>query len=97
MTVNLRAFAGAIAYVAGVLFTHAPLSSALLIAQAVVFGLAVPFQVWAINGLVNAVVEGSGAAAEPWSAILPWFGLLAVAFAMRSFESTAGRYVAVLV
>ena len=97
MTVNLRAFAGAIAYVAGVLFTHAPLSSALLIAQAVVFGLAVPFQVWAINGLVNAVAEGLGAAADPWAAVLPWLGLLAVAFAMRGLESAARGYVAVLV
>ena len=97
MTINLRAGAGAIAYVAGVLYTHAPLSSGLLIAQAVFFGLAMPFEVWAINGLVNAVVEGSGAAVEPWAAILPWLGLLAVAFAMRSLESAAGRYVAVLV
>ena len=45
MTINLRAGAGAIAYVAGVLFTHAPVSSGLLIAQAVVFGLAMPFEV----------------------------------------------------
>ena len=97
MTINLRAGAGAIAYVAGVLFTHAPLSSGLLIAQAVIFGLAIPFEVLAINGLVNAVVEGSGAAVEPWAAVLPWLGLLAVAFAMRSLESAARRYVAVLV
>ena len=97
MTINLRAGAGAIAYVAGVLFTHAPLSSGLLIAQAVFFGLAIPFEVLAINGLVNAVVEGSGAAVEPWAAVLPWLGLLAVAFAMRSLESAARRYVAVLV
>ena len=97
MTINLRAGAGAIAYVAGVLYTHAPLSSGLLIAQAVIFGLAIPFQVWALNGLVDAVVEGSGAATDPWTAVLPWFGLLAVAFAMRSLESAAGRYVAVVV
>ena len=97
MTINLRAGAGAIAYVAGVLFTHAPLSSGLLIAQAVFFGLAIPFQVWALNGLVDAVVEGSGAAVEPWAAVLPWLGLLAVAFAMRSLESAVRRYVAVVV
>ena len=42
MTINLRAGAGAIAYVAGVLFTHAPLSSGLLIAQAILFGLVMP-------------------------------------------------------
>ena len=97
MTINLRAGAGAIAYVAGVLFTHAPLSSGLLIAQAVFFGLAIPFEVLAINGLVNAVVEGSGAAVEPWAAVLPWLGLLAVAFTMRSLKGAAGRYVAVVV
>ncbi len=97
MTINLRAGTDAIAYVAGVLFTHAPLSSGLLIAQAVIFGLAIPFQVWALNGLVDAVVEGSGAAVEPWAAVLPWLGLLAVAFAMRSLESAVRRYVAVVV
>ena len=96
MTINLRAGAGAIAYVAGVLYTHAPLSSGLLIAQAVFFGLAMPFEVWAINGLVNAVVEGSGAAVESWAAILPWLGLLAVAFAMRSLERAVSRYVCAL-
>ena len=97
MTVNLRAGTDAIAYVAGVLFTHAPLSSGLLIAQAVIFGLAIPFEVLAINGLVDAVVGGSGAAVEPWAAVLPWLGLLAVAFAMRSLESAVRRYVAVVV
>ena len=97
MTINLRAIAGAVSYVAGVLFTHAPVSSGLLFVQAVIFGLAIPFQVWALNGLVDAVVEGSGAAVEPWAAVLPWLGLLAVAFAMRSLESAARRYVAVLV
>ena len=97
MTINLRAGTDAIAYVARVLFTHAPLSSGLLIAQAVIFGLAIPFQVWALNGLVDAVVEGSGAAVEPWAAVLPWLGLLAVAFAMRSLESAVRRYVAVVV
>ena len=95
MTIRLRAVTGAIAYVAGILFTHAPVSSGLLIAQAVIFGLAMPFEVWAINGLVNAVVEGLGAAA-PWAAILPWLGLLAVAYAMRSLESATSQYVSAL-
>ena len=97
MTINLRAGAGAISYVAGVLFTHAPLSSGLLIAQAVVFGLAMPFEVWAIDGLVDAVVAEVGATSEPWAAVLPWLGLLAVVFAMRSLEYAASRYVSVLV
>ena len=97
MTVNLRAGAGAISYVAGVLFTHAPLSSGLLIAQAIIFGLAMPLEVWAINGLVDAVVGRLGEATDPWAAVLPWLGLLAVAFALRSLESAARRYVAVLV
>ena len=65
MTVNLRAGTDAIAYVAGVLFTHAPLSSGLLIAQAIIFGLAMPLEVWAINGLVDAVVEEIGRGDRP--------------------------------
>ena len=97
MTINLRAIAGAVSYVAGVLFTHAPLSSGLLIAQAIVFGLAMPLEVWAINGLVDAVVGRLGEATDPWAAVLPWLGLLAVAFALRSLESAARRYVSVLV
>ena len=97
MTINLRAGAGAISYVAGVLFTHAPVSSGLLLIQAVVFGLAMPFEVWAINGLVDAVVAEVGATSEPRAAVLPWFGLLAVAFTMRSLKGAAGRYVAVVV
>ena len=97
MTINLRAGAGAIAYVAGVLFTHAPVSSGLLMVQGVLFGLAMPFEVWALNGLVDAVVVTLDAAAQPWAAVLPWLGLLAVAFTMRSFEGAAGRYVAVVV
>ena len=97
MTINLRAVAGAVSYVAGVLFTHAPVSSGLLFVQAVVFGLAMPFEVWALNGLVDAVVERLGAGSEPWAGILPWFGLLAVAFAMRSLEIGVSRYLGVVV
>ena len=97
MTINLRAVAGAVSYVAGVLFTHAPVSSGLLFAQAVVFGLAMPFEVWALNGLVDAVVERLGAGSEPWAGILPWLGLLAVAFAMRSLEIGVSRYLGVVV
>ena len=97
MTINLRAGAGAIAYVAGVLFAHAPVSSGLLMVQSVLFGLAMPFEVWAINGLVDAVVAEVGVTSEPWAAVLPWLGLLAVAFTMRSLKGAAGRYVAVVV
>ena len=97
MTINLRAIAGAVSYVAGVLFTHAPVSSGLLFVQAVVFGLAMPFEVWALNGLVDTIVESLGAGSEPWAGILPWLGLLAVAFAMRSFEGAARRYVSVMI
>ena len=97
MTINLRAVAGAVSYVAGVLFTHAPVSSGLLFAQAVIFGLAMPFEVWALNGLVDAVVERLGAGSEPWAGILPWLGLLAVAFAMRSLEIGVSQYLGVVV
>ena len=65
--------------------------------RAVVFGLAMPFEVWAINGLVDAVVAEVGVTSEPWAAVLPWLGLLAVAFTMRSLKGAAGRYVAVVV
>ena len=56
-----------------------------------------PFEVWALNGLVDAVVERLGAGSEPWAGILPWLGLLAVAFAMRSLEIGVSRYLGVVV
>ena len=97
MTINLRAIAGAVSYVAGVLFTHAPVSSGLLFVQAVVFGLAMPFEFGRSTVWWTRLWESLGAGSEPWAGILPWLGLLAVAFAMRSFEGAARRYVSVMI
>ena len=98
MTINLRAGAGAIAYVAGVLFTHAPVSSGLLMVQGVLFGLAMPFEVWAINGLVDAVVEGLDARRRnrgPQSC--PGLGCWRSPSLCEASKGAAGRYVAVVV
>ena len=92
----MRVFGGALAYVGGVLFTRASVSSSLLLAQGVVFGLTMPLEVWAIDGLMNAVSGVLATAVEPWASVLPWFGLLAVAFTIRSLESAVRRYLAVL-
>ena len=42
-------------------------------------------------------MERLGAGSEPWAGILPWLGLLAIAFAMRSLEIAVSQYLGVVV
>jgi ATP-binding cassette subfamily B protein len=88
-----RVTLAALAYAAGLLWTHARLPASLLLARGVLAGTVAPLVVWAMTGLIDAL---SQAPANPWPAVAPWLAALLVATGIRSATSAAAMYLATL-
>ena len=96
LNTQVQSAAGAVAYLAGLIWTHARLPGCVLCVQSIVSGLATPLAVWAMTGLVDALAGGGGAS-DFWPAAIPWLALLLAVFFARSAEAAVAAYIAVLI
>ncbi len=96
LNTQVQSAAGAVAYLAGLIWTHARLPGCVLCVQSIVSGLATPLAVWAMTGLVDALAGGGGAS-DFWPAAIPWLALLLAVFFTRSAEAAVAAYIAVLI
>ncbi len=97
LTVWVQSAAGAIAYLVGLIGTHARLPGCALCVQSIVSGVATPLAVWAMTGLVDGLVTAASGASDFWPVAIPWLALLLVVFFARGAQFALAAYIAVFV
>ena len=97
ITAQVQSAAGAVAYLADLIWTHARLPGCVLCGQSIVSGAATPLAVWAMTGLVDALAAAAGGAADFWPAAVPWLALLLAVFFARGAQLALATYIAVFV
>ena len=93
---RLPAARAELGYVIRLVFPRAPVASAMLLMQGVLGGLSTPLLVWAMAGLVNALVIVQQAPVDPWLPTRPWLTALLIATLLRSLTPAASGYAAAL-
>ena len=97
LTAQVQSAAGAVAYLAGLIGTHARLPGCMLCVQSIVSGVATPLAVWAMTGLVDALAAAASGASAFWPVAAPWLALLLAVFFARGAQFALAAYVAVFV
>ena len=91
-TAHLRETSAGVAFVAGLVWKHAPVAGSLLAVFTLASGAITPLVVWSVTGLIDALTEAAAAQAELWPPIVPWLLALIGALAARSIESAVAFY-----
>ena len=91
-TTHLRETGAGMAFVAGLVWKHAPVAGSLLAVFTLVSGATTPLVVWSVTGLIDALSEAAAAQAELWLPIVPWLLALLGTFALRSIDSASALY-----
>ena len=91
LTAQMQSAAGAVAYLADLIWTHARLPGCALFGQSIVSGAATPLAVWAMTGLVDTLAAAASGAADFWPVAIPWLALLLAVFFARGARVRA-RY-----
>ena len=97
LTAQVQSAAGAVAYLAGLIWTHARLPGCALLGQSIVSGVATPLAVWAMTGLVDALAAAASGASDFWPVAIPWLALLFAVFFARSAQYAVAAYIALFV
>ena len=79
-------------YFAALLWRHAPVATALTAIINLADGATWPLTLWAMNGLIDAVIRLPTAYGDPWPSTLPWLVLLLGALLLRRIGITADPY-----
>ena len=97
LNTQVQSAAGAVAYLAGLIWTHARLPGCALCVQSIVSGLATPLAVWAMTGLVDALAAAASGASDFWPVAIPWLALLCAVFLARSAQFAVAAYIALFI
>ncbi len=89
---RLRAALSPGAFLLSLLFRHAPLAALPMWLINVADGAAMPLIVWAMGGLINAVLRLPATHSDPWKTTFPWLVALLTAFLLRRVGSVTEPY-----